>query len=419
MIRALDHLHGRHVALKVGPCRRDCRRELLSEARLLLSLAPHPGLPLVREDFFVDDRTSSRWTGSRAPTSRRLLADRAAGARPGARARLPRHRPPRRSTHLHGHDPPVVHGDVKPANLILTAPAGSSSSTSGSRSTDDGVPAAGTAGYVAPEVAAGEPPTAASDVYSLATTAVTLLTGSPPRGEPPNGRCGLDAERRRGSKRNQARHCHRSLATSLLGRRARRAPSRRWGADLPDGRRHALHDRHRGLDGSLAGPSARDERRPGSPRRSRGPGRRGHGGGASSRWARATRPCRVFTGAAEAARAAADLVGGMTAEPWPDDIRVRVRVGMHTGEAEGGARSPRAYLRIAPPASVLWRSEGRFSSRKRPPGFWQPAFPTDSISSTWGLTDCADSITRRTCRAVGAAVAGGAITCRVPVSRPP
>ena len=57
VIRALDHLHGRQVALKVRPVADDASRaHLLSEARLLLSLSPHPGLPLVREDFFVDDR---------------------------------------------------------------------------------------------------------------------------------------------------------------------------------------------------------------------------------------------------------------------------------------------------------------------------------------------------------------------------
>ena len=44
----------------------------------------------------------------------------------------------------------------------------------------------------------------------------------------------------------------------------------------------------------------------------------------------------VFTSATDAARAASDLVDAMTAEKWQDDIRVRVRVGLHTGEAEGG-----------------------------------------------------------------------------------
>ncbi len=57
VIRALDHLHGRQVALKVRRVSDEASRShLLSEARLLLSLSPHPGLPLVREDFFVDER---------------------------------------------------------------------------------------------------------------------------------------------------------------------------------------------------------------------------------------------------------------------------------------------------------------------------------------------------------------------------
>jgi hypothetical protein len=45
------------VALKVRPVPDEASRaDLLSEARLLLSLSPHPGLLLVREDFFVDER---------------------------------------------------------------------------------------------------------------------------------------------------------------------------------------------------------------------------------------------------------------------------------------------------------------------------------------------------------------------------
>src|SRR5262244_3715802 len=57
VIRALDHLHDRQVALKVRRVADETSRtSLLSEARVLLSLSPHPGLPLVREDFFADDR---------------------------------------------------------------------------------------------------------------------------------------------------------------------------------------------------------------------------------------------------------------------------------------------------------------------------------------------------------------------------
>jgi len=48
VIRALDHLHGRQVALKLRPAADDeSRGRLLSEARVLLSLTPHPGLALL------------------------------------------------------------------------------------------------------------------------------------------------------------------------------------------------------------------------------------------------------------------------------------------------------------------------------------------------------------------------------------
>src|SRR5215471_15386304 len=57
VVRAIDRLHGRQVALKVRRVTDWASRAgLLSEARLLLSLSPHPGLPLVREDFFDDGR---------------------------------------------------------------------------------------------------------------------------------------------------------------------------------------------------------------------------------------------------------------------------------------------------------------------------------------------------------------------------
>ena len=56
VVKALDRQHDRVVALKIRPAGDDAVREdLLSEARVLLSLPPHPALPLVREDFFDRD----------------------------------------------------------------------------------------------------------------------------------------------------------------------------------------------------------------------------------------------------------------------------------------------------------------------------------------------------------------------------
>ena len=57
MLRAIDRQHDRVVALKVYRCPGDVRPDaLLAEARVLLGLSAHPGLPMLRDDFFVDDR---------------------------------------------------------------------------------------------------------------------------------------------------------------------------------------------------------------------------------------------------------------------------------------------------------------------------------------------------------------------------
>src|SRR4029077_17465163 len=121
VMRALDHLHDRHVALKARPVSgEESRSLLLSGACVLLSLAPHPVLPLVREDFFVGDRyvMAMDWIAGRD-----LEALLEAEGRPGLDPALAigfLEQAPAALEHLHTHDPPVVHGDVKPANLILT-----------------------------------------------------------------------------------------------------------------------------------------------------------------------------------------------------------------------------------------------------------------------------------------------------------
>jgi WD40 repeat protein/tRNA A-37 threonylcarbamoyl transferase component Bud32 len=184
VIRALDHLHSRQVALKVRPVADETSRtQMLSEARLLLSLSPHPGLPLVREDFFVDERYVIAMDWIEGMDLEALLE---AEGHPGLDPALAidyLEQAAEALRHLDLHDPRVVHGDVKPANLILTSTGRIVLVDFGlsSKPTDD-LRRAGTAGYVAPEVAAGERPTAASDVYSLAATAVALLTGEPPSG---------------------------------------------------------------------------------------------------------------------------------------------------------------------------------------------------------------------------------------------
>ena len=107
VIRALDRLHDRYVALKVRPVSGDASRTLLlSEARMLLSLSPHPGLPLVREDFFVDGRyfIAMDWIEGRD-----LEALLAAEGRPGLDPALAigyLAHAAEALEHLHMHDPP-------------------------------------------------------------------------------------------------------------------------------------------------------------------------------------------------------------------------------------------------------------------------------------------------------------------------
>ncbi|MHB8672036.1 MAG: protein kinase domain-containing protein [Acidimicrobiales bacterium] len=184
VIRALDHQHGRTVALKVRPLRSPAQREeLLSEARLLLGLDPHPGLPLVRDDFFTEDEyvVVMDWVGG-ADLGALLVAQGDPGLpTPTVLGWLTQLADA--LDHLHRQRPPVVHGDVKPANAILAATGRVALVDFGlARAVDQPGRRAGTPGFRAPEGGASGP---AADIYGLAATAVALLTGHPPSGGQP------------------------------------------------------------------------------------------------------------------------------------------------------------------------------------------------------------------------------------------
>src|SRR2546421_49031 len=101
-------------------------------------------------------------------------------------------------TFLHTQDVPVIHGDVKPANLILTRGGRVKLVDFGLSSTPGmGSQRSSTAGFQAPELHGGAPPSRASDVFALAATAYALLAGAPPGGAPPpwEGLGGQEAER--------------------------------------------------------------------------------------------------------------------------------------------------------------------------------------------------------------------------------
>ena len=97
------------------------------------------------------------------------------------------------AAHAHG----LVHGDVKPANLLLEAPGGALLGGLGhvyvsdfgmSRAASPGEiiatgPLAGGLDYLAPEQLEGDALGGATDLYSLACTGFELLCGTPPFGQ--------------------------------------------------------------------------------------------------------------------------------------------------------------------------------------------------------------------------------------------
>ncbi len=172
--KARDHLHDRLVALKIRRTTSDERDTLLLEARTLLDMRPHEGLPLVRDDFFVDDRyvIVMDWIeGTNLAVSQPLAFEDVLGHVGAVADAL---------DHLHDHDPPIVHRDVKPQNIVVT-PQGRTVLVDFGLAGGAGTPyLAGTPEYLAPEVAAGGDATPAADVFSLAVTAYVLLTGSTP-----------------------------------------------------------------------------------------------------------------------------------------------------------------------------------------------------------------------------------------------
>jgi len=336
VVRALDHRHERPVALKIRRVRDgEGRESLLREARLLLGLQPHPALPLVREDFFVDDEYVVAMDWVDGTDLARILAERGAPGLAPSSVVAYLAEAADALMFLHTREPPIVHGDVKPANLILTRGGHVKLVDFGLSSTPLMLGRrSGTPGYRAPELATGSAPSRASDVYGLAATAFALLTGAPPQGVLPAWE-GIDpalAEQletaiRLGLTTDPAR---RPATPGELVERLRAG----WGATLPAGvttfclsdivSSAALWEQD---PGAMATALVRHDELVAGAVESQG-GRflksKGEGDATFS----------VFGSASDAVRAAIVATRALGAEPWPHAWSITTRFGIHTGEAE-------------------------------------------------------------------------------------
>jgi serine/threonine protein kinase len=171
-----------------------------TEGRLLAELS-HPGIPRIYSYFsdagryyivmeYIEGETLERAVTHRDPLGRTLPA------RPLAAEEVVRHaiRVCRVLEYLAGRQTPVVHHDVKPANLIVDGTSGEvrlvDFGTARTRTRwatqarlEQGMVAFGTVGYAAPEQHQGDSEPR-SDIYGLAATVYHLLTDDDP-GEHP------------------------------------------------------------------------------------------------------------------------------------------------------------------------------------------------------------------------------------------
>jgi serine/threonine protein kinase len=183
--RATDSVLQRKVAVKLlseryaqdEEVRARFLREALSAARLsgtphvitVFDVGEHRGRPYIVMEYLEGGSVFDRLREGRVPPDRALewLAQ---AARALDRA----------------HEQGVVHRDVKPANLLLDREGSVNVSDFGIASTTGldtlTLPGTilGTAGYLSPEQARGEPATPASDRYALGVVAFELLTGRRP-----------------------------------------------------------------------------------------------------------------------------------------------------------------------------------------------------------------------------------------------
>jgi class 3 adenylate cyclase/tetratricopeptide (TPR) repeat protein len=319
LIDAIDSFHARPVALLVRAAPPGANRDgLVAETRALMSVPPHPNISTVRDAFFADDQYAVVMDRPEGQTLARLLAARGEPGLPVAIVLGYLEQLATAVDHLHRQRPPIVHGDIRPERVVVTADQSAVLMLAG----------------------VGSGSEMASDIAGFGATAVQLLTGSRPG---TRRDVQADAPIWAGVDPDAAKHLSRILGRALDPDAAQGPGSassiverlRVWrSADLPTG---AVTFLLTDIEGStdlweahpavMASVIARhheivadcidrcDGRQPRS---------QGEGDSTLSAFARAT----------DALEAALAIQQALRDEPWPEDIALRVRMGLHTGEAE-------------------------------------------------------------------------------------
>jgi serine/threonine protein kinase len=330
--KARDLQHDRLVAIKQLVLRDPSeRRGILAETKMLLRLDPHPGLPVLRNDIVMDDHYVIVMDWVDGTDLAQVLEARGS---PGlVRSSVVEYvtQVAAALDHLHRHDPPIVHGDVKPANLVLTATGKVVLVDFGiARLAGEGNDS-GSRGFTAPEVSAGAPCGPEADVFGLAATTYALLTGRPPTpGQPewdgidPAEVAAISTVVRRGLTTDPARRYHSAgeFAERLhAGRRSLpRGVVTLLALEIDDAELWDLDpDRMRDVNDRIADLVSRavDE---------------------ADGWMHSSdggsRALAAFPSATAALRTAISIRTQLGDRPWFRDAQLRVKLGLHSGEPD-------------------------------------------------------------------------------------